>query len=97
MSLSPGFVNLMCELIGGLDDEPSIRAEIEKLGFTHRYTDLTPDDPEKRPWFSYHFISTTPLPNGNTKTYSAQYSSLGLAAILAARKVLTDEHDDKEE
>lgn len=94
MPLNPNFVNFMCELVGGLDDELSIRTQIEKLGFTHRYTNLTPDDPEHRPWFSYHFIKLSPLPNGNQETYSAQYHSLGLAANLAARKVLTGEHDD---
>lgn len=84
----------MCELVGGLDDEPTIRTQIEALGFTHRYTNLTPDDPEHRPWFSYHFVSTNPLLSEKGKTYSAQCSSLGLAANLAARKVLTGDHDE---
>lgn len=94
MTLKPEFVNFMCELVGGLDDEPTIRTQIESLGYTHRYTNLTPDDPEHRPWFSYHFISTHSSLAERGKTYSAQYSSLGLAANLAARKVLIGEYDD---
>ena len=99
MTLNPEFVNFMCELVGGLDDEPTIRTRIEALGYTHRYTNLTPDDPNHAPWFSYHFIEVKPsVPESySCKTYSAQYTSFGLAANLAARKVLTGECTDKEE
>lgn len=97
MSLDSEHVNFMCELINGIDNEPMIRAYLEKIGYTTRYTNLTPDDPAHQPWFIYHVVKNEPLPNGNKETYSAQYTSFGLAANLAARKALAGEHDDIEE
>lgn len=92
MTIKPDFLNFMCELLEGSENELKIREQMKALGFEYRWFNLAIDNPNRAPWFSYHFIDID-----KKETYSAQYSCLGGAANLAARRALLGRHDDIEE